>query len=153
MLGKWLQCIIRPHLEYASAIWDACDIALLENVQKFALRVCFREWRMGYFDLLDLSGLSSLSDRSLFKLCLLFKLVHNSFLAPLTLRGEHWFEHLLHLLSNCASPLLKRMLLCFLFSPRLLSYGNNLPSDVVQVDSFAVFKKCMCVFFVECIFY
>ena len=39
MLGKWLQCIIRPHLEYASAIWDphlACDIALLENVQKFA---------------------------------------------------------------------------------------------------------------------
>ena len=60
--------IICPHLEYA---WDshlACDIALLENVQKFALHICFREWRMGYFDLLDLSGLSSLSNRGVHKL-------------------------------------------------------------------------------------
>ena len=96
---------------------------------------------MGYFDLLDLSGLSSLSDRrSFIKLCLLFKLVHRLIpcAALLTLQGEHWLEHLLHLLSNCASPLLKLMLLCFLFFPSSGKLWNNLASDVLQVDSFAV---------------
>ena len=38
---------IRPHLEYATAAWDLFlmkDIELLENVQKFALRVCTKSW-------------------------------------------------------------------------------------------------------------
>ena len=36
----------------------------------------------------------------------------------------------------------------FSFPPSSVKLWNNLPSDVVQVDSFAVFKKCMWVFFV-----
>ena len=47
---------IRPHLEYASIVWNPCqkgDIAKLENVQKFALRVCLKSWDMSYDDLLQ----------------------------------------------------------------------------------------------------
>jgi len=35
--------LIRPHLEYASDVWDPHlqkDITLMENVQKFGLRIC-----------------------------------------------------------------------------------------------------------------
>ena len=38
---------IRLHLEYAMAAWDPSlrkDIELLENVQKYALIVCFKQW-------------------------------------------------------------------------------------------------------------
>ncbi len=39
--------LIRPHLEYASAVWSphlAKDIKLLEDTQKFALKVCTKKW-------------------------------------------------------------------------------------------------------------
>ena len=54
---------IRPHLEYAAAAWDPFlkkDIALLEDVQKFALRVCTKSWDTSYSDLLLTSHLPSL---------------------------------------------------------------------------------------------
>ena len=45
--------IIRPHLEYAPQVWDPHlhkDINLLEKSQKFALRVCTRNWSASYED-------------------------------------------------------------------------------------------------------
>ena len=43
---------IRPHLEYASLVWDPFrlirEIEELENVQKFALRMCPKSWSMDY---------------------------------------------------------------------------------------------------------
>ena len=44
-------CLIRPHLEYAVAAWALYlkkDIALLQNVQKFALRMAFGVWGTDY---------------------------------------------------------------------------------------------------------
>ena len=38
---------IRPHLEYGSIVWDpylAGDVDALEKVQRFALRVCLKNW-------------------------------------------------------------------------------------------------------------
>ena len=49
--------LVRPHLEYGIEEWNPYlqkDIAALENVQKFALRVCFKKWSS---DLLHLSKL------------------------------------------------------------------------------------------------
>ena len=70
---------IRPHLEYASIVWNPCqkgDIAKLENVQKFALRVCLKSWDMSYDDLLSNSKLSSLRKRRLLaSLCHLYKII------------------------------------------------------------------------------
>ena len=57
---------IRPHLEYATAAWDPFlkkDISLLEDVQKFALRVCTKSWDTNYSDLLVKTHLPSLQAR------------------------------------------------------------------------------------------
>ena len=46
--------LVRPHPEYAAPVWDsstANNINKLEDTQKFALRICTRQWNMGYQDL------------------------------------------------------------------------------------------------------
>ena len=69
---------IRPHLEYASVVWDpylAKDIQSLEQTQKFALRMCFRDWSCPYQELLVQAETPSLAERrERAKLCHLIKL-------------------------------------------------------------------------------
>ena len=64
---------IQPHLEYAMASWDPFlkkDIELLENVQKFALRVCTKQWDADYSTSLETSEMTSLESRRVnAKLC------------------------------------------------------------------------------------
>ena len=71
---------IRPHLEYASVVWDpylAKDIQSLEQTQKFALRMCFRDWSCPYQELLVQAETPSLAERrERAKLCHLYKIVH-----------------------------------------------------------------------------
>ena len=46
---------IRPHMEYCSPVWDphlTKDTMLLENAQKFSLRVCLKDWSSSYEELL-----------------------------------------------------------------------------------------------------
>ena len=43
--------LIRSHLEYANQVWDLylvkdCKLKLLENVQKFARKVCLKSWNV-----------------------------------------------------------------------------------------------------------
>ena len=62
-------CLIRPHLEYLGQVWNPHllkDINKIENVQKFALRLCVKQWSQDYESLLsikfcDLPTLSYLS--------------------------------------------------------------------------------------------
>ena len=57
---------IRPHLEYASPVWDPFrkgEIEELESVQKFALRMCLKSWSMDYKELLEIAQIPSLSSR------------------------------------------------------------------------------------------
>ena len=72
--------LIRPHLEYACPVWDPHtmkDKVLLEDVQKFALRMATKQWDSGYQELLDIMNVPSLADRRLqLKLALLYKIVH-----------------------------------------------------------------------------
>ena len=78
---KLYTSLVRPHLEYGIEVWNPYlqkDVAALENVQKFALRVCFKKWSSSYQDLLHLSKLQSLQDRRSFQsLTTLFKIIHN----------------------------------------------------------------------------
>ena len=49
--------LVRPHLEYASQVWNPYltrHIDQLEKIQKFARKVCFKQWRSSYMELLDL---------------------------------------------------------------------------------------------------
>ena len=43
--------LVLPHLSYCSCLWDPhtkSDINSLESVQKFALRICSKQWHSNY---------------------------------------------------------------------------------------------------------
>ena len=73
--------LVRPHLDYASQVWDLYllkDKTALEKIQKYACKSATSNWESGYEELLSLMELQSLQDRRTdSKLGLLFKLVHN----------------------------------------------------------------------------
>ena len=80
---KLYSSFIRPHLEYAAPVWDPFlnkDIDLLvEDVQKFGLRVCTKSWNKDYGELLAPSRLPTLQARhQQAKLCQLYKIDHSS---------------------------------------------------------------------------
>ena len=85
-LLKLYVSFIRPHLEYAAASWDLFlkkDIELIEDVQKFALRVCLKSWSATYTELLEQSNLPSLQTRRQHaKLCHLFKIINEATFFP-----------------------------------------------------------------------
>ena len=61
----YLTCI-RPHLEYACQLWDPYlrkDIDRLENVQKFACKVCLGAWNLSYDEMLQKLCLPRLDSR------------------------------------------------------------------------------------------
>ncbi len=70
--------LIRPHKEYAAPVWSphlVKDRDSLENVQKFALRMCHKNWDVGYQELVELSELPTLENRRLhLKLRTLYKI-------------------------------------------------------------------------------
>ena len=63
---KLYKSFIWPNLENAAVLWDVYhskDVAILLNVQKFALRICTKSWNTSYEDLLSASSLPKLSFR------------------------------------------------------------------------------------------
>ena len=74
-----LSCI-RPHLEYAWTVWDpylAKEKTLLEAVQKFACKVCCKNWNMDYESMLVHLNIPSLQQRRLqLKANIMYQFVH-----------------------------------------------------------------------------
>ena len=72
---------VKPHLNHCSSEWDpplVKDQEALESVQKFALKLCCKNWSAAYLQLLDSTGLTTLSaERKIAKLCFLYKTVNN----------------------------------------------------------------------------
>ena len=70
---------IRPHLEYSAIVWNPYlkqDIDTIENVQKFALRVCLKSWDCSYELLVEPSLPSMQQRRNFSSLCHLYKIYH-----------------------------------------------------------------------------
>ena len=78
--------MIRPHLEYASPVWSPFirkEVRMIEDVEKFAMRVITKRWDMGYWDLLSTVNVSSLESRRLLTtLCTMYKIVHGLIYFP-----------------------------------------------------------------------
>ena len=81
LMLRLYKAFIRPHFECVPQVWDqhlAKDIELLEKSQKFALRVCTKNWSATYAELLKSTNIPLLSDRrKIAKLCHLYKLVYD----------------------------------------------------------------------------
>ena len=131
---------IRPHLEYACQVWDPYlkrDIDLLESVQKFALRVCSKQWNASYPALCSSLNLSTLAARrKQMKLGLLYRIVHG--LAdfpsvPITTRDNPFDLRSLnpHTLSGFSA---KTNSFKHSFFPEAVELWNSLPSDVALAN-------------------
>ena len=94
--------LIRPHLEYANQVWDPYlvkDCKLLENVQKFACKVCLKSWTVAYDEMLHTLKIPKLEHRKkALNLCLMHKLVQTNapVLAPLIPRSCSYFTRFSH---------------------------------------------------------
>ena len=84
--------LVRPHLEYASPIWNphlTVYINTLEDAQKFALRMCSKCWDQTYSQLLQQFNIPRLQTTSTFTLCLKFHLNFPPGIAELQALTEH----------------------------------------------------------------
>ena len=83
-LLKLYKALIRPHLEYAGVVWDLVkDTVAIENVQKFALRVCSKQWNSSYDALLNVLTVPILSSRrKTQKFCTLFSILTGKLPSP-----------------------------------------------------------------------
>ena len=85
--------LVRPVLEYGAEVWHPHlikDIQALENVQKFALRICSKQWQMSYPDLLNHFKIPTLENCRLFlSLCTFFKIVNKINYFPPALIPPH----------------------------------------------------------------
>ena len=138
--------LVRPHLEYACEVWDphlTKDINALESVQKFALRMCTKQWSTPYQDLLTITNVPSLKSRRCYlRLSLLQKIKNGTFFFPqihlITERhaiGRHNRDQLLK------RPFARTNLYYYSYLPRTITVWNKLPASVVNASSAAQFKK------------
>ena len=138
---------IRPHLEYASIVWNPGlkgEIDALESVQKFALRMCTRQWDLSYNELLTCTGLPSLrARRTQACLCHLFKIINS-----LTEFADAPVYHQVFVYNTrssnkpalCLPPLRTRSYKDSFF-PATISIWNSLPKEATQCATLASFEN------------
>ena len=131
-IRKLYLTIVRPHLEYACEIWDpylAKDCHMIESVQKFASRVCLKQWSRNtrYQDMLEFLNMPSLATcRRQRKLCTLYKIVNNLSeypSPPLIPRNPYYLSRSVHCLSFVRPYAHTNQYFLFLFFHTLFPYG------------------------------
>ena len=72
--------MVRPHLEYASPVWNPStrkQVNMIEDVEKFAMKVVTRRWTAGYLEVLNMVNIPSIESRMLqSSMCTLYKIIH-----------------------------------------------------------------------------
>ena len=145
-------CLIRPHLEYAAAVWAPHfkrDIAFLENVQKFALRMAFGAWGAEYQHLLSLAAIPTLEGRRAFlKLSMLYRIMNGTqffpagiFVPEQAVRHHNSHSHILK------QPFCKTTRFMSSFVPSAISLWNALDTEVVSCPNITSFKSLLSQYF------
>ena len=144
-LLEMYKMLVRPHMEYAAPVWDPHllkDITKVENVQKFALKMCLKNWDSNYQDLLDLAQMPTLQNRRLYlKLCTLHKIIHGFFYFPPGVFIPQPSRHCSHTLPLLHQPLAHTNAYQGSFVPSTISVWNHLPHDALVTNSSATFKS------------
>ena len=145
-LLKLYRTTIRPLTEYACAVWDPYldkNISALENLQKFALRICLKSWQENYSSLTERSGFPKLCQRRCqLRLTLLFKMVFRlvDYPTPPKIRVTS-YEQRYPNKAQLVVPFAHKNFFKNSFFPRSLSEWNSLCTDVSTSSSIAEFKK------------
>ena len=136
--------LVRPHLEYGCHIWDPHlqkDKVMLENVQKFGLRICARQWDLGYNELLSNFHAPTLQDRRLYhKLCNMYKIVNNLISFPPSIFVP---RHSSHHANTYVQPFAHSNAFLRLHSyvPSTVSSWNSLSSNITNQPTLSTFKS------------
>ena len=123
------------------------EIACVQNVQHFALKVCLHQWNSIYSDCLHAVHLPSLSARyALAKLTLLYKIknslvffpsgyIHPAHVSAYALRHQHS--------SNIFIPFFRTESGLNSFLPSAAALWNSLPSHIQDLNSLFSFKSAV----------
>ena len=149
IIRKLYIAIVRPHLEYASQVWDPHllkDQQTLENIQKFACRVCLKQWDLSYPTMLRTLSIPTLAARrKQLKLCTFFSYVNGLSIAPianLIHRVTPFQSRHMHDLSFVC-PIARTNQYMYSFFPHTIHLWNNLPDSVVHSNSLDTFKHSL----------
>ena len=121
-------CVISPR-----------DKTLIENVQKFGLRICAKQWDLGYNKLSSNFAVSTLQSRRLkHKLSSMFKIVHNLIVFPPSIfvprqsrtGSNAYLQPFAHTNSFLHS-----------FVPTTISLWNSLPSNISSIVTLPIYLK------------
>ena len=149
ILTKAYITYVRPLLEYCTYLWSPYQNYLIDKIERvqryFSRRVLFRT-KLPYLTRLEILKLETLEMRRIkFDLKLCYKIINGL----CDLNFDEFFTFASSLVTNflfghnckLIKPLSKNNWLLNFYSSRVVSYWNSLPSDVVNVPSFAIFVK------------
>ena len=141
--------LVRPHTEYACILWDphlAKDILAVEKPQKFALRVCCKDWQANYDLLLSRCGISHLSSRRQFlTLCMLFNIFKDLIAypcSPLSRRISPYPNNLPNP-SQLATIHARLNIFKYSFFPSAIVAWNSLDFDTSNIHTLLSFKHAL----------
>ena len=145
LMLRLYKALIRPHLEYASQVWDPHlkrDVDNLGSVQKFALRVCQKNWLAPYNELLNTMNVDKLSDRRRnAKLCQLYKIVYaitDCMSSPVAVKPTN--AHETYEPSPASATQIPLLSISVLFHPHFISMWNKLTLTNESLASLSLFK-------------
>jgi len=131
----YLTCI-RPHLEYACQLWDPYatgSINMVESIQKFACRVCLRQWDLDYDSVLRLLDIPPLSTRRKYlKITTMNNIVSNNYYFPSGIFVAHTspYSSHHHVNANFVRPFARAQYLYSSFVPSAITLWNSLPFPI-----------------------
>ena len=143
--------LVRPQLEYASAVWDPNHkkhISQLEQVQRRTAR-----WTVGNFDrhasvtkiMQDLGWRTLDQRRADARLCLFFKVIHGLVAVPL----PDYVQYSNRIFRYCHSMTFRQVYTSrdyykYSFFPLAIVQWNSLPEAVACLQNLEAFKAAVC---------
>ena len=143
------QTCIRQHLEYACQLWDPFlnkGMQSLEAVQKFACKVCLKQWDLDYDSMLQLLNLPRLSvRREYLKPTTMYNIVSGHMYFPPSIFVQSNLPYYLNRTStfNFIRPFAHTNYMYHSFVPSVVSSWNNLPDSVKHCSSISSFKRSL----------